>query len=163
MLSERVEESEPTHSEIYGVLIADDDDDVREVLGQFLRSSGFRVWLARNGAEAIHQYRLSSHLIHVVLLDICMPGTDGPSTLAELKRWNRGVICCFMSGHLGAYTHDDLKAMDIARIFRKPFSLAEVVHALRALARHAADASSTGASCALTSARQPQPTTAGHD
>jgi CheY-like chemotaxis protein len=61
-----------------GVLVADDDELVRDGARLGLGRRGFRVWLARDGCEAIELYREHQAHIDVVLLDVPMPGTDGP-------------------------------------------------------------------------------------
>ena len=63
------------------ILIVDDARDIREPLGQYLRKQGFRTRLAANAAEA--REILADASIHLVVLDIMMPGEDGLS----LCRW----------------------------------------------------------------------------
>lgn len=63
------------------ILIVDDARDIREPLGQYLRKQGFRTRLAAHAAEA--REVLAEAAIHLVVLDIMMPGEDGLS----LCRW----------------------------------------------------------------------------
>lgn len=63
------------------ILIVDDARDIREPLGQYLRKQGFRTRLAAHAAEA--REILAEAAIHLVVLDIMMPGEDGLS----LCRW----------------------------------------------------------------------------
>ncbi|WP_281980953.1 response regulator [Thalassorhabdomicrobium marinisediminis] len=63
------------------ILIVDDARDIREPLGQYLRKQGFRVRLAAHAGEA--REVLAEAAIHLVVLDIMMPGEDGLS----LCRW----------------------------------------------------------------------------
>lgn len=63
------------------ILIVDDARDIREPLGQYLRKQGFRTRLAAHAAEA--RDILAEAAIHLVVLDIMMPGEDGLS----LCRW----------------------------------------------------------------------------
>lgn len=63
------------------ILIVDDARDIREPLGQYLRKQGFRTRLAAHAAEA--REILAEATIHMVVLDIMMPGEDGLS----LCRW----------------------------------------------------------------------------
>jgi CheY-like chemotaxis protein len=110
----------------YGILIADDEGCVRSVLNLGMRQSGFAVWLAANGQEAFDLYRRYRELIDVVLLDVQLPGADGPRTLAALQELNPRVRCCFMSGDLGAYTEEGLRDLGAVTVIPKPFRLAEV-------------------------------------
>ena len=64
-----------------------------------MRSHGLAVWLAADGPEAVELYRGHRDTIDVVLLDVQMPGLDGPATLTALREFDPGVLCCFMTGH----------------------------------------------------------------
>lgn len=63
------------------ILIVDDARDIREPLGQYLRKQGFRTRLAAHAREA--REILAEASIHLIVLDIMMPGEDGLS----LCRW----------------------------------------------------------------------------
>lgn len=92
-----------------------------------LERRGFAVW------EALELYRRNRDEIDVVLLDVQMPGPDGPQTLAALQQLNPDVLACFMTGDAGTYTESDLLARGALHVFNKPFSasgLAMSVHAL---------------------------------
>jgi CheY-like chemotaxis protein len=66
------------------VLVVDDDDDVREVTTFSLELiGGYEVIDANGGARAIELAR--SHLPDLVLLDVMMPGMDGPATFRALR------------------------------------------------------------------------------
>jgi len=122
------------HAANYGVLVADDDAEIRDVLNDGLRREGFSVWLAADGQDAVNTYCWNAGTIHVALLDVRMPVLDGPETFAVLKRFNPAVTCCFMSGHLGSYSSAGLRQMGAATIFWKPFRLMEVAEVLKKLA-----------------------------
>ena len=118
------------------VLVVDDEGAVRKVLEIALRLSGLEVRLAASGEEAVDLYRRDGG-IAAVLLDVQLPGLDGPQTLAALREIDPGVVCCFMSGDTGRYTAEGLLAMGAAHFFAKPFVLAEVVRVLREVAARA--------------------------
>ncbi|NPD16980.1 response regulator transcription factor [Xinfangfangia sp. D13-10-4-6] len=65
------------------ILITDDARDIREPLALFLRRQGFRTRLAASAAEA--RRVLDETTIHLVLLDIMMPGEDGLSLCRALS------------------------------------------------------------------------------
>jgi DNA-binding response OmpR family regulator len=117
-----------------GVLVVDDDPVLLGLLNTALRKYGFEVWLAATGPEAIQIYQRQRARINVVLLDVRMPGLDGPDTLAELQRINAAVACCFMSGFAGEYTPAELLGRGALHYFDKPFRLAEIVRVLTGLA-----------------------------
>jgi CheY-like chemotaxis protein len=116
-----------------GVLVADDNEHVRAVLGVTLREMGLTPFLAADGREAVELFGRHRDQVRAVLLDVRMPGLDGPRTLAELRRIVPHVPCCFMTGNSGHYGGGDLLALGAARVFEKPFRLEEVIETLRVL------------------------------
>ncbi len=121
----------------YGVLVVDDEEPVRALLNVWLRQRGFSVFTAGDGREALDVYRRRREAIDMVLLDVRMPGPDGPATLASLQVLEPGVRFCFMSGEFGKHTEDDLRKLGAAAVFPKPFSLVEVARVLEELASNA--------------------------
>ncbi len=66
------------------VLIIDDEDDIREVAALSLESvAGWDVVMASSGAQGLA--RAIEHQPDAILLDVMMPGMDGPSTFRELR------------------------------------------------------------------------------
>lgn len=118
-----------------GVLIVDDDAMLRNLMSTVLQRRGFLVWTAASGAEALAAYRQHGDRIAVVLLDVRMPVQDGPQTLTKLRQLNPALRCCFMSGHIGEYTLDDLLACGASHCFDKPFRLDDVAQTLMRLAQ----------------------------
>jgi CheY-like chemotaxis protein len=109
-----------------GVLVVDDEPIVRNVLTLCLRSVGFAIWQAGDGYEALESYRVRREEIDVVLLDVRMPGLNGPRTFAALREINPEIRCCFMSGDAGEYTVGELLAAGAVGFLAKPFRVAEV-------------------------------------
>jgi carbon storage regulator CsrA len=123
-----------------GILVVDDEPSVRSVLNAAMQEQGFTVWLAADGQEALDLYQRHRAAIDVVLLDVRMPVLDGPCALAELRRMNREIRCCFMTGDLGRHAETTLSSLGAAAVIRKPFRPVEVARMLWELAA-AADGS----------------------
>ena len=104
------------------VLVADDEKALGTMLDSTLRHYGFVVWLATSGKEAVELYREHCQSIALVLLDVQMPGMDGPATLAAIRAINPEVQCCFMSGHTGKYSASELLDMGAVHVIPKPFA-----------------------------------------
>ena len=68
------------------VLIAEDEEDLREMYTQALSGQGFEVLQAINGNEAIEWLERRGKEIDMVLLDIVMPALDGVETLEKIKK-----------------------------------------------------------------------------
>jgi CheY-like chemotaxis protein len=116
-----------------GVLVIDDDEPVRRLLAAGLKHHGFIVWLAANEREAVEIYKSHHTSIDLALLDVRMPGRDGPETLAALREFDPEVRSCFMTGEAGLYTQEDLLDLGALAVFRKPFRLNELAEHLIAL------------------------------
>ena len=127
-------EGSRTAPRAYGILVVDDEHHLRVVLGYSMRQQGFAVWLAADGHEALDLYQRHREGIDVVLLDVHMPGPDGPRTLAALRGLNPRLRFCFMSGDLGSYTEGHLRDLGATGVLHKPFPLAETAEGLWRLA-----------------------------
>jgi DNA-binding response OmpR family regulator len=114
------------------VLIVDDDPAVRAVVEMALRQQEFDTRMAATGLEAVAIYQKQPG-IDLVLIDVRMPGLDGPQTLKALREIDGQVRCCFVSGDTGEYEQRELLKMGVAHIFEKPFSLAELAETIRGL------------------------------
>ncbi len=126
-----------------GVLVADDESEILEVLAAGLRRARFSVWLAANGNEALEHFRGHTKSIDVALLDVQMPNLDGPGTLLRLRELSPHLPCCFMSGDLGGYGLEKLKELGAQAFLEKPFRISEVSRVLRGLT-WSADVSAPG-------------------
>ena len=75
----------------YGLLLVDDDREVLNIHGEYLRRKGYRVYLARNAAEALKL--LDEAEVHCIVLDVMMPRMDGFEAIEELKKRQRPPSC----------------------------------------------------------------------
>lgn len=117
-----------------GILVIDDDAFILNLLGTVLDQQGFRVWTSSSGRASIDLYRQYQQEIAVVLLDVCMPGLDGPRTVRELRQLNPALRFCFMSGYSDKYSVEDLLTLGALRYFEKPFQIRPLAEELWQLA-----------------------------
>ena len=67
------------------ILIIDDEDDIREVAALSLETvAGWEVLVANSGAAGLERARIEKP--DAILLDVMMPGMDGPTTFRELQK-----------------------------------------------------------------------------
>ena len=67
------------------ILIIDDEDDIRQVAALSLETvAGWDVIVANSGAQGLQ--RAAEHQPDAILLDVMMPGMDGPTTFRELSK-----------------------------------------------------------------------------
>ena len=70
---------------MHRILIIDDEDDIREVAALSLETvAGWEVMVASSGAQGLA--RASVYQPDAILLDVMMPGMDGPTTFRELQK-----------------------------------------------------------------------------
>ncbi|EYR63598.1 chemotaxis protein CheY [Actinotalea ferrariae CF5-4] len=104
------------------ILVVDDEPDIRELIRLSLeRLGGHRVVACASGAEALG--RLPEEPVDGVLLDVRMPGMDGPEVLAALRRTPAGadVPVVFLTASVLEVQMADLRALDVRGVVRKPF------------------------------------------
>jgi CheY-like chemotaxis protein len=112
------------------ILVVDDEPAIRRLVADILRQQGYAVLVAATGAEAVTLYQHHRGAIQTVLLDICMPGPDGPATLETLRTLDPQVCCYFLTADPGDYTEEDLLQRGARGVLRKPFRVDELVRLL---------------------------------
>jgi len=116
------------------ILLVDDEADIRTVAAMALESlGGFAVETCASGPEAVA--RASSSAPHLVLLDVMMPGMDGPATLAAMReRCGEAVPpVAFMTAKVEPEEVARLQELGAIGVIAKPFdpmTLAEAVQAV---------------------------------
>jgi CheY-like chemotaxis protein len=115
------------------VLVVDDHVVVRSVLSILLVEMGLTVRLAVDGPQGLTVHRQYQGTIGLVLLDVRLPGMDGPQTLAALRQINPDVCCCFMSGSLSQQTTEKLQTLGATGVLAKPFDLEAPAEKVRQL------------------------------
>jgi two-component system OmpR family response regulator len=116
------------------VLIVDDEPDIRRIAKLGLsRVGGMEVVEAANGAEAL--VRAKEDKPDAVLLDVMMPGLDGPSTLARLREdpATSGIPVVFLTAKAIAAELERLNVLGAAGVLTKPFDPMTLARELRAL------------------------------
>ena len=106
------------------LLIADDEEKIREMLGKYASHEGYDVTLASDGKEALKLFENSD--FDLVILDIMMPEMDGYEALKKMKEI-KDVPCIFLTA-LGQ-EYDRIYGFDIGAedYVTKPFSLKELM------------------------------------
>jgi CheY-like chemotaxis protein len=108
------------------ILVADDEDDVREVVGAMLRSFGYRVLEARDGVDALELFRERFREIDLVLLDLMMPRMTGDRVFAEMRRISPGVRGLLASGYDESGRIREIVAEGFGGFLQKPFRRSEL-------------------------------------
>lgn len=122
------------------ILCVDDEDDILEVLKLCLEMmGGFTVSCCRSGQEALAQVgRIRPDMI---LLDVMMPGMDGPAIFAELRRRSDcgDIPVVFVTASIRARDTQDYLSLGASGVVTKPFNPATLCGEIEAIWRGAPD------------------------
>lgn len=113
------------------VLVVDDEESVRLITKQTLEAFGYRVLLARDGAEAVAMFAAERAAVDVVLTDMMMPVMDGAATIAALRHLDARVPIVAASG-LGG-TREATRPDGVQRFLAKPYAADLLLRTLRAV------------------------------
>lgn len=117
-------------------LVVDDDDGIRNVVDIALNLvGGFEVTEASNGEEALAL--ITDQSFDVVVLDVMMPGLDGPSTLRRIRQTLHGadVPVVFLTAKAQPHERRELEALGVDGVIIKPFDPMTLADDVRQLAR----------------------------
>lgn len=79
------------------LMLVDDEEKIISTMKRLLEKRGYNVLTAISGDEALKL--LEEHTVHVVILDVKMPGKDGIRTLKEIKKRHTLVEVIMLTGH----------------------------------------------------------------
>ncbi len=120
------------------LLVVDDDREIRDLLGRFLRRRGFRVTAARDGREM--RQALDDWSIDLIILDLMLPGEDGLSLCRQLRAGS-GIPIIMLTAR-GEETERIVGLeMGADDYMPKPFNPHELLARIRAVLRRAGNAS----------------------
>jgi two-component system cell cycle sensor histidine kinase/response regulator CckA len=104
--AEKIEKFKPTGESLKGnetILVAEDEDVVRNLAGQILRMYGYNVLEAPHGGSALLKCE-QNKTIHLILTDVIMPEMNGKELVERLLPYHPGMKVLYMSG----YTDDEV-------------------------------------------------------
>jgi two-component system cell cycle sensor histidine kinase/response regulator CckA len=119
------------------VLLVEDDAGVREVAERMLSTLGYRILVARDGAEGVESFRDGLDRVDLVLLDLTMPRMGGEEALVEIRQLRPDARVVLCSGYGEEAATERVARAGLAGFLHKPYTLAKLAEAL-AVARGAA-------------------------
>ena len=106
------------------ILIIDDEEAIRDSCKQVLVREGYRIYLASNAQEGIRLFQ--EKLIHVVLLDLKLPGKNGMEILPALKKMKPETPVIIITGFATIESAVEAIKLGAFDYISKPFSPAEL-------------------------------------
>lgn len=128
------------------IAIIDDDESIRDSLRALLRSAGYHVTTFES-AEVFLKSGVATGA-SCVILDVRMPGMDGPELQVRLRNEHSRVPIIFITAHDDGPVRERVLRAGAVDVLNKPFAptalLSTVQSALRKEAKNAADCSPGG-------------------
>lgn len=117
------------------VLLAEDEEGVRQLVATILEQHGYRVLAAPDGEEALRMFEQCGHRIDLLISDVVMPRMRGPELAVHLRRHQPEINVLFMSGYTDPSITNHLISAG-SHFLQKPFAadalVRAVIEALRA-------------------------------
>ena len=115
------------------ILVADDDQNIAELLRLYLEKEGYTVVLAADGEQAIERFNAENP--DIVLLDIMMPKRDGIDVLCQLRRQGNRLPVLLLTAK--SEVDDKVLGLDSGAndYLTKPFASQELLARIRAMTR----------------------------
>jgi two-component system cell cycle sensor histidine kinase/response regulator CckA len=113
------------------ILLAEDEQDVREVAREFLESGGYTVIEAHNGAEALRLAAERNTAVDLLVTDMVMPGMTGKELAGRLQHQHSGLGVIYMSGYSEQTAAENTQVDASMMLLTKPFSRGSILRAVR--------------------------------
>ncbi|MEZ4663449.1 MAG: response regulator [Caldilineaceae bacterium] len=115
------------------VLIIDDEEVVRETAEDMLASLGYRTLSAANGYDGLAVFEQHQEQIHMVLLDVVMPGINGLETLQKLRTLSDHAPVVLCSGYSNSAMPDAVLRHPTTHFLAKPYTISQLAHLMAML------------------------------
>lgn len=113
-------EMSPSHSALR-ILVVDDNENIRDMLEDFLNLEGHKPVLAKDGEEALKTF--SHQDFDIVITDLGMPGMSGWEVNKRIKEKKPKIPVVIITGWGAQLSPEELKANKVDWILSKPFNL----------------------------------------
>ena len=106
----------------YHVLLVDDDDLIRDVVGEMLMALGYEVTWAKDGIDALRLFK-NGDGVHIVLTDINMPAMDGWQLADQIKSIKPDTPIVALTGAESSRVIPKLSSDGIGKALFKPLRM----------------------------------------
>ena len=115
------------------ILLAEDDDNLGQLLWTYLKNKGFETILAKNGRQAYDLFNDPKNDFEFMILDVMMPEMDGFTMAKEVRELDKNIPILFLTAK--AMSDDKLKGFELGAddYLTKPFSMEELLARMKAI------------------------------
>ena len=103
------------------ILLVEDDELLRQVIGKILERRGYRVVAASGGDDALAAAKACDRTVDLVLSDVIMPGSSGPEVVSAIQLRSPRTRALFMSGYAHHPALRDSAVVGDRAFLQKPF------------------------------------------
>lgn len=122
------------------ILLAEDDQVVRDLAGTILRRGGYTVLAAGDGEAAVELFRRNADRVGMVLLDVVMPRLGGRAALERIRETRPGIPALFASGYSEDAIHTGFVLDAGLSLIQKPYTPNDLLQAVRRVLDQGRDA-----------------------
>ncbi|MBI1311296.1 response regulator [bacterium] len=119
------------------VVVAEDDNEMRSLIGLTLQQDGYQIVECRDGIELLARLHGpaagTASKIDLVISDIRMPGTSGLAVLNELSKTDMAPPVILITAFGDSETHAEARRLGAAACLNKPFDLEVLLEHVRAV------------------------------
>jgi CheY-like chemotaxis protein len=118
-----------------GVMVVDDEAEIREFASDVLKELGYTVFTAFDGEDAVALFRLRHAEIDGVLLDMTMPRLSGEETFRALRAIRADVKVMLSSGYNEQDATSRFAGRGLAGFLQKPYTASQLLESVSVLMR----------------------------
>ena len=113
------------------ILLAEDDEKIREIVSRKLRQKGYQVIAAPDGLKALEKAKNHKGTIDLLFTDVVMPLMGGKELSDKIKELYPDIAILFVSGYLDDSIHKDI--LSKGHFINKPYSFKDIFNRIRQL------------------------------
>jgi two-component system, cell cycle sensor histidine kinase and response regulator CckA len=104
------------------ILLAEDDQKVRELAERILKQAGYTVLAAKDGEEAVALFKENADGVALLLLDVVMPNLGGHEAFEQIRGIRPGIPALFSSGYSEQAVHTNFVLHEGLQLIQKPYA-----------------------------------------
>ena len=117
------------------ILLAEDEDMVREISKTILEAAGHKIIEAQNGQVAVELFQQNCDVIDMLIFDAMMPVMNGSEAFSRIQKVAPDVPVLFCTGYSREKLVKSFSKVGITDILQKPYSAVELLNAVENLNR----------------------------